>query len=239
MLYWFFVLLVGPVARWWIKPTVRGVENIPQHGPAIIAANHLAAFDDGLLPSVCPRMIHYMGKAEYFTGKGIKGKITKWWFTSVGVFPVDRSGGTKSLGALETARHVLESGHLFGIHPEGTRSPDGRLYRGHTGVARLAYETGSPIVPTAIIGTRELQRPGQVWPHRGHTEVIFGKAIRVPRVPAEEITHDQIRKLTDRMMRQIQSMSGQEYVDVYAQVVKQDQLAARRDAAEAPTPRSA
>ncbi|PWG60423.1 lysophospholipid acyltransferase family protein [Bifidobacterium catulorum] len=229
MLYWFFVRLLGPLARRRFNPTVKGLNNIPKKGGAIIAANHLAVIDDGLLPLVSPRMIHFMGKAEYFEGKGIKGRLKKWWFTSVGVFPVDRSGGRKSLGALETARGILEDGHLFGIHPEGTRSPDGRLYRGHTGVARLALETGCPIIPTAIIGTRELQKPGQVIPGKGRTTVIFGKPIIVKKVPADSLNHDELRELTDRMMKIIGEASGQEYVDEYAQKVKQ-RLAAQAKA---------
>jgi 1-acyl-sn-glycerol-3-phosphate acyltransferase len=220
VLYWFFVTLIGPVARRRFHPTVKGVENIPKQGGAIIASNHLAVIDDALLPLSSPRMIHFMGKAEYFNGKGVKGRLKKWWFTSVGVFPVDRSGGSKALGALETARHVLESGKLFGIHPEGTRSPDGRLFRGHTGVARLAYETGVPIIPTAIIGSRELQRPGTVIPGKGNTTVIFGKAIQVTKTPSQDVTREQLRELTDRMMQDIQQLSGQEYVDIYAQVLK-------------------
>ena len=130
-------------------------------------------------------MVHFMGKAEYFEGKGIKGRFKKWWFTSVGVFPVDRSGGSKSLGALAHAREILEEGHLFGIHVEGTRSPDGRLYRGHTGAARLALETGCPLVPTALVGTREIQHPGQVIPSKGKTKVIYGKPIPVDRKDAD------------------------------------------------------
>ena len=162
MLYWFFVKVLGPIARHRLGPTASGLNNVPRTGGAIIAANHLAVIDDALIPITCPRMVHFMGKAEYFEGKGLKGKFKKWWFTSVGVFPVDRSGGNKSLGALEHAREIIEDGHLFGIHIEGTRSPDGRMYKGHTGVARLALETGCPIVPTAIIGSRELQKPGTV-----------------------------------------------------------------------------
>ncbi|MCI1217597.1 MAG: lysophospholipid acyltransferase family protein [Bifidobacterium crudilactis] len=223
MLYWFFVKTLGPVARRRFHPVVEGVENIPKQGGAIIASNHLAVIDDALLPLSSPRMIHFMGKAEYFNGKGIKGRFKKWWFTSVGVFPVDRSGGSKALGALETARHVLEAGNIFGIHPEGTRSPDGRLFRGHTGVARLAYETGAPIIPTAIIGSRELQRPGTVIPGKGNTKVVFGKAIQVPKTPSENVTREQLRQLTDRMMQDIRALSGQEYVDMYAQVLKNSQ----------------
>nr|WP_217624037.1 lysophospholipid acyltransferase family protein [Bifidobacterium simiarum] len=220
VLYWFFVKVLGPIARRRLGPSATGVRNIPRTGGAIIAANHLAVIDDALLPLTCPRMIHFMGKAEYFEGKGLKGKFKKWWFTSVGVFPVDRSGGSKSLGALEHAREIIEQGHLFGIHLEGTRSPDGRLYRGHTGAARLAFETGCPIVPVAIIGSRELQKPGTVIPKKGRTRVIYGTPIPVVKKPADEITHEEIRSLTDQVMEEIRKMSGQEYVDEYAQTVK-------------------
>lgn len=220
MLYWFFVRTLGPIARRRFNPTVEGLENIPRKGGAIIAANHLAVIDDALLPMTCPRMIHFMGKAEYFEGKGIKGRFKKWWFTSVGVFPVDRSGGSKSLGALNHAKEILEDGHLFGIHVEGTRSPDGRLYRGHTGAARLAFETGCPIIPTAIIGSRDLQKPGQVIPNKGKSKVIYGAPIPVVRKDPQDVTHEELRELTDRVVRAIAQMSGQEYVDEYAQTVK-------------------
>lgn len=220
MLYWFFVKGLGPLARWRFHPVSKGSSNIPRSGGAIIAANHLAVIDDALIPLTCPRMVHFMGKAEYFEGKGIKGRFQKWWFTSVGVFPVDRSGGSKSLGALAHAREILEDGHLFGIHLEGTRSPDGRLYRGHAGAAKLAMETGCPIVPTAIIGSRELQRPGQVIPAKGSATVIYGTPIAVSKRDPDDITHESLRALTDRVMADIQRMSRQEYVDEYAQKVK-------------------
>lgn len=221
MLYWFFVKGFGAIARHRLGPSAEGLDNIPRKGGAIIAANHLAVIDDALIPITCPRMVHFMGKAEYFEGKGLKGKFKKWWFTSVGVFPVDRSGGSKSLGALEHARDIIEEGHLFGIHIEGTRSPDGRLYKGHTGVARLALETGCPIVPTAIIGSRELQEPGTVIPKKGKTQVLYGKPIEVTKKAAEDITHDDLRSLTDQVTSAIRTMSGQEYVDEYAQKVKE------------------
>ncbi|MCO6558385.1 MAG: 1-acyl-sn-glycerol-3-phosphate acyltransferase [Bifidobacterium sp.] len=220
MLYWFFVKGLGPLARWRMHPTGVGVENIPKTGGGIIASNHLAVIDDALIPLTSPRMIHFMGKAEYFEGKGIKGKFIKWWFTSVGVFPVDRSGGSKSLGALAHAREIIEDGHLFGIHVEGTRSPDGRLYRGHTGVAKLALETGCSIIPTAVIGSRKIQMPGQVIPSSGHTKVVYGKPIAVKKVDPDTITHEELRELTDHVMAEIDKLSGQEYVDEYAQTVK-------------------
>lgn len=220
MLYWFFVKILGPIARLRMHPVAKGLNNIPRHGAAIVAANHLAVIDDALLPLTSPRMIHFMGKAEYFEGKGIKGRFKKWWFSSVGVFPVDRSGGSKSLGALAHAREILEAGHLFGIHVEGTRSPDGRLYKGHTGAARLAMETGCPIIPTAIIGTRDIQKPGQVIPDRGRTTVVYGEPITVERRREDEVTRQELRDLTDLVMSRVAQMSGQEYVDEYAQVAK-------------------
>lgn len=238
MLYWFFVRTLGPIARRRFNPTVEGLENIPRKGGAIIAANHLAVIDDALLPITCPRMIHFMGKAEYFEGKGIKGRFKKWWFTSVGVFPVDRSGGSKSLGALNHAKEILEDGHLFGIHVEGTRSPDGRLYRGHTGAARLAFETGCPIIPTAIIGSRDLQKPGQVIPNKGKSKVIYGTPIPVERKDPQDVTHEELRELTDRVVRAIAQMSRQEYVDEYAQTVKARMKVEQEAQSAAVTPQS-
>ncbi len=222
MLYWFFVKLLGPLARSRFTPTATGTENVPAEGGAIIAANHLSVIDDGIIPITCPRMVHFMGKSEYFTGKGIKGAFKKWWFTSVGVFPVDRSGGGKAASAMATARKVIEDGHLFGIHPEGTRSPDGRLYKGRTGAARLALETGCPIIPVGLIGTDKVQKQGQVIPDKGHVEANYGKPI-IPQIPESgEITHDDIRALADQIMVEIQKLSGQEYVDMYAQDRKKE-----------------
>ena len=219
-MYWFFVKTLGRLAQMRFHVDAVGVDNIPRTGGAIIAANHLSVIDDGVIPITCPRMVHFMGKAEYFTGKGFKGWFKKWWFTSVGVFPVDRSGGSKSAGAMDTARKILEDGKLFGIHPEGTRSPDGQLYKGHTGFARLALETGCPIVPTALIGTREVQKPGQNLPGKGQVTCVYGEPIQVQKKDTADITHDDIRNLTDELMRRIQKLSGQEYVDIYAQEAK-------------------
>ena len=230
MLYWFFVKGFGWAARLRLHPTAKGLENVPREGGGIIAANHLAVIDDALIPITCPRMVHFMGKAEYFEGKGLKGRFKKWWFTSVGVFPVDRSGGSKALGALTHARHIIEEGHLFGIHIEGTRSPDGRLYKGHTGVAKLAFETGCPVVPVAIIGSGDLQPAGTIIPRKGRTQVLYGRPIQVEPKPADQVTHDDLRSLTDRITDAIRRMSGQEYVDEYAQTVKKR---LREQAAEA------
>ena len=219
-LYWFYVRTLGPLATKWFTPDVIGVENVPAHGPAIIASNHLAVIDDAIIPLETPRMVHFMGKQEYFTGKGLKGRFKKFFFTSAGVFPVDRSGGSEALGGLDSALRILEKGELFGIHPEGTRSPDGRLYRGHSGVARLAFETGAPIVPVALTGTNLAQPIGTVWPHKHHTTIQYGKPIQVPKTPADKVTRDMIRSLMEKVMHRIAAMSGQEYVDEYAQTYK-------------------
>lgn len=168
-MYWLLVHLLSPLAHWWLGIKCKGLENVPREGGVIIAANHLAAVDDVLIPVTCPRMVHFMGKSDYFNGRGIKGKVKKWFFQSVGVFPVDRSGGSNSTPALDEARGIIESGELFGIHIEGTRSPDGRLYKGHTGVARLAFETGCDIIPVAIIGTNAVQPIGRVMPSKGNS----------------------------------------------------------------------
>lgn len=226
-LYGMYVKVLGPLATKWFTPDVIGLENVPKFGAAIIASNHLAVIDDAVIPLETPRMVHFMGKKEYFNGKGLKGKFKKFFFTTAGVFPVDRSGGDKANGGLTEARKILEQGELFGIHPEGTRSPDGKLYKGHTGVARLALETGTPIIPVALIGTNIAQPAGTVWPHKHHTVIKYGKPIIVPHVPESEITHEMIRQLTDTMMHKIQELSGQEYVDMYAQDRKKELTAAK------------
>lgn len=215
-LYRFYIITLGPLARHWFTPTVTGRQNIPKHGPAIIAANHLAVIDDALIPIACPRMVHFMGKAEYFEGKGVKGKLKKLFFTSAGVFPVDRRGGQAG-DSLRAAQDILEQGKLFGIHIEGTRSPDGKLYKGHTGVARLAYATGAPIIPVGIIGSNIAQPVGVVYPHKHHCEVHFGEPIIVPQTPAQDVTHEMLRHLTDRVTEAISKLSHQEYRDMYAQ----------------------
>ncbi len=221
MLYWFFVKTLGTWARHRFSPTVKGLSNIPAQGPAIIAANHLSVLDDAIIPITSPRMVHYMGKSEYFTGKGIKGAFKKWWFTSVGVFPVDRSGGKAAAQAMNTAKKVLDQGHIFGIHPEGTRSPDGKLYKAHTGAARLALETGCPVIPTGLFDTDKLMAIGQVIPSRGTCMVIYGRPLYPPVNPdGHELTHDEIRNFANKITEEIQKITGQEYVDEYAQVVK-------------------
>lgn len=238
-LYHLGVGVAGIVAEKWFTPSVRGEANIPETGRAILASNHLAVIDDAVIPiTVKHRDVHFMGKMEYFTGKGIKGKLTKFFFTNVGVFPVDRTGGASAESGLVTARKVLEMGEVFGIHPEGTRSPDGKLYKGHTGVAKLAFETGSPVIPVALWGTNVSQPIGVVFPHRFPVVVTYGRPIEVPKLKPEEITYERLRGLTDEIMRKIMVLSGQQYVDMYAQErkkqLKEEELLKKEEAREIP-----
>src|SRR5262250_3450107 len=142
------------------RPWAEGTENVPRSGPAIIASNHLSFSDHFFAPLPLPRKVVFLAKSEYFTGRGLKGLVSKAFFSGVGQIPVDRSGGEASERALATGLRVLAEGRLLGIYPEGTRSPDGRLYRGHTGVARLALESGVPVVPVGLVGTTDVQHPG-------------------------------------------------------------------------------
>ena len=208
-----------PVARAILTPIFRaawrihtwGTGNLPDHGPAILCPNHTAAIDSFLLPSVLPRRITFVGKAEY-----LDDWKTKHLFPALGMIPIDRKGGDASQRALDAAAGVLERGELFGIYPEGTRSRDGRLHKGHTGPARLALRTGAPIVPVGIIGTREIQPPGAPMPRLFRPcEIRIGRPIDVSR-RARSDERLLLRQVTDELMYEIRELSGQEYVDEYA-----------------------
>lgn len=209
-------VVMGPAMRVAFLPRVSGVRHVPRTGPVIIAANHLAFLDSFAVPLILPRRVHFLGKHEYFTGAGMKGRATATFFRGVGAIAVDRSGGRAALDALDAAAAVLARGGVFAIHPEGTRSPDGRLYRGRTGVARLAMRTGAPVVPVGITGTDRVQprgravpRPGRIGLRIGPPMDFRGRDEGVPRGKAA-------RQVTDEIMEAIQALSGQEYVDDYA-----------------------
>jgi 1-acyl-sn-glycerol-3-phosphate acyltransferase len=209
-------VVLGPAMRVAFLPRVSGLRNVPRTGPVILAANHLAFIDSFVLPLIVPRRVHFLGKHEYFTGTGVKGQATATFFRGVGAIAVDRSGGRAALDALDTCAAVLERGDVFAIHPEGTRSPDGRLYRGRTGVARLAMRTGAPVVPVAIKGTDRIQPRGQVVPKPGRIEVRLGAPMRFAGRDAGMPRGKVARQVTDEIMDAIQRLSGQEYVDDYA-----------------------
>ena len=227
--YWVVKAILGPFLALLFRPWSEGNENVPREGPAILASNHLSFADHFFGPLPLPRKVTFLAKAEYFTGRGLKGLVSKAFFRGVGQIPVDRAGGQASERALATGLRVLAGGRLLGIYPEGTRSPDGRLYRGHTGVARLALESGAPVIPTAMVGTFDFMPPGRLWPRlRIRPGVRFGKPLDFSRYAGLESDHLVLRAVTDEIMYALMELSGQEYVDEYAQRAKGRARADRR-----------
>lgn len=226
------VIIILPM-RLIFRPWAQGVDNVPREGPVILASNHLSFSDHFFAPLALPRKVVFLAKAEYFTGRGIKGLVSRAFFSGLGQIPMDRAGGAASERALRTGLRVLAAGRVLGIYPEGTRTPDGRLYRGKTGVARLALEGRAPVVPTAMIGGFEFQPPGKVAP-RLHVRpgVRFGKPLDFSRYYGLEQDQIVLRAMTDEIMYEVMKLSGQEYVDEYAQDAKaraKGKLAAVRD----------
>jgi 1-acyl-sn-glycerol-3-phosphate acyltransferase len=207
--YWVIKAMLTPILRFFFRVRVEGLENLPDNGPAILASNHVSFCDSIFLPLVVRRRVTFVAKAEYF-----EDPKTAWFFRAVGQIPIKRGGGPASQRALESAREVLEGGGVFGIYPEGTRSPDGKLYKGHTGVARLAIQTGAPILPVAMIGTREVQPIGQARPNLFKPVTIRIGAPIQPLADADDPLT--LRRLTDTVMFELRALSGQEYVDRYA-----------------------
>ena len=210
----------GPILKAAYRPWIRGKENIPAEGPAILASNHNAVWDSVFLPMMLDREVVFMGKADYFTGTGFKGWVTKEFMRAVGTIPVDRSGGRASEAALNAGLKRLREGELFGIYPEGTRSPDGRLYRGKTGVARLALLSGAPVIPVAMIGTHAAQPIGQRIPSRTNIGMVIGEPLDFSRYKGLHKDRYVLRAITDEIMYNLMLLSGQEYVDLYAADVK-------------------
>ncbi len=225
MFYWVLKSIVlGPLLRAVFRPWVQGLENVPTSGPAILVSNHLSFSDSFFLPLVVPRRITFLAKADYFTGRGVKGRLTAGFFRSAGQVPVDRSGAGAGDAALRTGLRVLSGGDLLGIYPEGTRSPDGRLYRGKTGVARMALEGHVPVVPVAMVDTDKVQPIGQKVPNIARVGIKVGAPLDFSRYEGMESDRLVLRSITDEIMYELMKLSGQEYVDVYAATMK-DQLA--------------
>ncbi|TSB21381.1 lysophospholipid acyltransferase family protein [Streptomyces benahoarensis] len=208
--------ILGFVMRVLYRPTVEGVERIPQTGPVILAGNHVTFIDSLFLSLVVKRPVYFIGKDSYVTGKGLKGRLMAWFFRSSGMIPVDRDGGRGGVAALMTGRRILEQGHAFGIYPEGTRSPDGRLYRGRTGIARLTLMTGAPVIPFAMIGTDKVQPDGKGMPRIAKVTVRFGEPLDFSRYDGMDRDRYVLRAVTDEVMSDVMELSGQEYVDMYA-----------------------
>jgi len=204
--------VLTPPFRYFWRITTEGLEHIPASGGAIIAPNHISVLDSFFVPLVLGRRMTYVGKAEY-----MDSWKTKYVFPAIGMIPIDRSGGDASSAALDAAAQVLDSGELFGIYPEGTRARDGRLHRGHTGVARLALRTGSPIVPVGIIGSDDVQPPDARTPRPfRRVHIRFGRPISVEKYCDRAADRLVLRQITDEVMFEIRNLSGQEYVDTYA-----------------------
>ncbi|MEW1660677.1 MULTISPECIES: lysophospholipid acyltransferase family protein [unclassified Streptomyces] len=225
---------IGGPLRLAFRPWVEGIENVPAEGPAILASNHLSFSDSFFLPAVLDRKVTFIAKAEYFTTPGVKGKLTAAFFKGVGQLPVDRSGARGAgEAAIKSGIEVLERGELFGIYPEGTRSPDGRLYRGKPGgLARVALATGAPVIPVAMIDTEKVQPPGKVIPKMIRPGIRIGKPLDFSRYQGMEGDRYILRSITDEVMYEIMKLSGQEYVDIYATAAKR-QIADAAKAAEA------
>jgi len=201
------------------RPKVKGLRNVPGSGPVIVASNHLSFSDSIFMPLVVPRKVTFLAKSEYFTSPGPKGLLKKLTFIALGQVPVDRSGGRRSEAALITGLKILAEGKCLGIYPEGTRSPDGRLYKGRTGIARLAIESGAPIIPVAMFNTEKIQPTGTVVPKVMRVEMIFGEPMYFEGDSTDLLY---LREVTDKIMATIQALSGQEYVDTYATKAKKN-----------------
>ncbi len=229
MFYWFLkTIVLGPILRLLFRPWVDGEEHIPEEGAAIFASNHLSFSDSIFLPLVVSRRVTFLAKSDYFTGRGVKGRLTAMFFKGIGQLPVDRSGGKASNAALSSGLRVLGRGDLLGIYPEGTRSPDGRLYRGRTGVARMALEAGVPVIPVAMIGTDKAQPTGKVIPRIMRIGVRVGTPLDFSRYEGMEDDRFVLRSITDEIMYELMVLSGQEYVDMYATSMKDRLVAAAR-----------
>ncbi|MGD9620938.1 MAG: lysophospholipid acyltransferase family protein [Mycolicibacterium sp.] len=222
MWYWLFkFIFMGPLLSFLGRPKVDGLENVPQSGAVILASNHLAVADSFYLPLVVSRRITFLAKAEYFTGTGIKGWFTRWFYTVAGQVPIDRSDADSAQSALTTAERIVGEGKLLGMYPEGTRSPDGRLYKGKTGLARLALKTQVPVIPVAMIGTDSVNPPGSKMWRFGRVRVRFGKPMDFSRFEGMAGNRFIERAVIDEVMYELMQLSGQEYVDLYAADVKE------------------
>ena len=216
VLYRTLELTLAPALRAAYRPSVTGLSNVPSSGPVIIAANHVSFADEFFTPLAARRQICYFAKAEYFTTPGLKGLAMKSFFGGMGHVPVERGDTRSAAGVIEIGVDVLSEGRALGIYPEGTRSPDGRLHKFRTGVARVALRSGAPVVPVGLIGPRAVQPPGDRWWHRAPVEVHFGAPLHFGDRAAEERSARVLREITDTVRQAVQDLSRQDYVDAFA-----------------------
>ncbi|MER7133950.1 lysophospholipid acyltransferase family protein [Streptosporangium saharense] len=233
MFYWVVKAILWPFLHFVFRPWAEGVDNVPRKGPVILAGNHLSFADHFFGALFLPRKVISLGKSDYFTGRGIKGALSRAFFSGVGTVPIDRSGGKASEAALRTGKRILGEGQVLAIYPEGTRSHDGRLYKGKTGVARLALEARVPVIPWAMVNTFEMMPPGRLLPKLGiRPGVKFGKPLDFSRYYGMEEDRLVLRAVTDEIMYALMELSGQEYVDKYAASAKVEAARAAREAAK-------
>ena len=229
MFYWFMKNLVaGPLIKTVFRPWIVGLENIPKTGGVILASNHLSVIDSIFLPLLIDRRIYFLAKSDYFTGKGLKSWATKHFLLGTGMLPIDRSGGKASEASLNMGLAVVAKGNMLGIYPEGTRSPDGKMYRGRTGVARMILEGHVPVVPVAMIDTEKVMPIGSTLPKVRRIGVVFGEPLDFSRFEGMEGDRFILRSITDEIMYELSRISGQEYVDVYASSVKEKRASQSR-----------
>ena len=215
MMYWTFKATVLSLLRMWLRPQVSGAGNIPA-GPAILVSNHLSFSDSFLLGAVLSRRLTFLAKSAYFTAPGVRGWLTARFLRGLGQLAIDRDNGRMARAALDAGVQVLRQGGLLVIYPEGTRSPDGRLYRGRTGVARMALAAGVPVVPVAMLGTERVQPPGTLWPRKAPLSIRIGAPLDFSGYAGAERQRGVLRGITDDIMTKLGQLSGQEYVDAFS-----------------------
>ena len=229
MFYWIMKnIVIGPLLLSLFRPWIIGLDHIPKTGPVILASNHLSFIDSVFLPLVVPRRVAFLAKSDYFTGKGLKGWATRQFLTAAGQLPIDRSGGKASEDSLNTGLRVLRDGRILGIYPEGTRSPDARLYRGRTGVARMVLESGVTVIPVAMIDTEKAMPTGTRIPRVRRIGIVIGKPLDFSRFEGMEGDRFVLRSVTDELMYELRQLSTQEYVDVYASSIKEKRASLSR-----------
>jgi len=213
-------LVVSPVLRAYFRPQASGQQYVPRTGPAIIAANHLSAADEVFTPITAGRQVLYFAKAEYFTGPGLRGRVTAWTFSQLGLVPVDRDNPRAAANTIDVGVELLGQDKALGIYPEGTRSPDGRLHKFRTGVARLALRSGAPVVPVGLVGTDKVLAEGSRHWYRAPVEVHYGPALDFSGRAEDERSARSLREVTETIREAVQKLSGQDYVDAYGSSVK-------------------
>lgn len=221
MFYWLMKnWVIGPLLTTVFRPWVTGLENVPRSGPVIIVCNHLSFVDSIFLPLMVDRQMAFLAKSDYFTGRGPKGWFVRFFMTAAGQLPIDRSGGKASEASLNAGLQVLAEGKVLAIYPEGTRSPDGRMYRGRTGVARMILEAHVPVIPVAVVDTEKVMPLGSNFPKVHKVGVVIGAPLDFSRFKGMESDRFVLRSITDEIIYEMNRLSGQEYVDVYASTVR-------------------